>query len=140
MKKRRFIRRMLRPSLILIYALVIAITSVICTYAFGGLNAALLQVKANNLSYDYSLFENINDMNLDNLELEVIVETSEVNGTVINKYTTILQYIEKGLEANKKKPLEEQEVEAVLKKKLEEEGLFSPYLKKSAIISFILLL
>ena len=50
MNKRRLIRKLLRPGMILIYLLLITLTVVICTYAFGGIDAVLLQVKAGNLA------------------------------------------------------------------------------------------
>ena len=122
MNKRRFIRRMLRPSLVLIYLLVITLTIVLCNYAFGGLDAALLQVKADNMAYDMSLFEDINDKDLSKLEIEVFEETKEVEGQQeFVRYFTSLQYVQEGIAANKKKPVAEQVEEAELKKQLEAE-------------------
>ncbi len=99
MKKRRIIRKLLRPGMILIYLLVITLSVVLCTYAFGGLDAALLQVKADNLAYDYSTFTNINDMDLSKLEIKVPAydEAGNENG---KRKITLEDYIDEGLAKN----------------------------------------
>lgn len=87
MKNRKFARRMLRPKLLLIYLLVIFIAVFVCSYAFGGMNALDLNVKADNLPYDYSQFTDINDMDLSKFKIDVVKvgeEGSEKVLTVIN--------------------------------------------------------
>ena len=97
MNKRRLIRKLLRPGMILIYLLVITLTVVLCTYAFGGIDAVLLQVKAGNLAYDSSSFTSINDMDLSKLEITVpsYDEDGNENG---ERKITLENYVKEGLE------------------------------------------
>lgn len=64
MNKRRIIRKVLRPKLVLLYIIVIALSVVLCNFLFGGMKVSALDVTKDNLKYDLSEFKDIN------LELE----------------------------------------------------------------------
>lgn len=97
MKKRKFVRRMLRPKLLLVYLLVIFIAVFVCSYAFGGMNAYDLNVRADNLEYDFSKFTDINDMDLSDLKIDV-VKVGEVGK---EKVFTILNYKQENKDSGK---------------------------------------
>ena len=54
MKKRRFLRKLLRPRMLIIYILVILIAVLILTYAFGGVKA-----KTDNFTPLYARYKKI---------------------------------------------------------------------------------